>query len=99
MIGPLKERCAAEGSEFMVLRASTKQEAAQLEELNQHNSLDKIDTGKASRNRLIRAEVMAFDELIAAKTWDPAKAAGKPRLEGKDYPVKDGDIVHIRFKV
>ena len=47
----------------------------------------------------IRAEVLAFDDLIAAGTWEAAKAAGKPRLEGKDYPVKDGDILNIRFKV
>jgi len=47
----------------------------------------------------IRAEVMAFDELIAARTWDAAKAAGKLRLEGREYMVKDGDILHVRFKV
>ncbi len=47
----------------------------------------------------IRAEVLAFDDLIAAGTWDAAKAANKLRLEGKEYPVKDGDILHVRFKV
>ena len=47
----------------------------------------------------IRAEVMAFADLIAAGSWDAAKAAGKLRLEGKDYPVHDGDILHVRFKV
>ena len=47
----------------------------------------------------IRAEVLAFDDLIAAGTEAAAKAAGKFRLEGKDYPVKDGDILNIRFKV
>jgi ribosome-binding ATPase YchF (GTP1/OBG family) len=47
----------------------------------------------------IRAEVMAFDDLVAAGTWEAAKAAGKQRLEMKDYPVKDGDILHVRFKV
>jgi GTP-binding protein YchF len=47
----------------------------------------------------IRAEVLAFDDLIAAKTWEVAKAANKLRLEGKEYPVKDGDILNIRFKV
>ncbi len=47
----------------------------------------------------IRAEILAFDDLIAAGTWDAAKAANKLRLEGKDYPVKDGDILHVRFKV
>ncbi len=47
----------------------------------------------------IRAEVLAFDDLIAAKTWDAAKSANKLRLEGKEYIVKDGDILHVRFKV
>ena len=47
----------------------------------------------------IRAEVLAFDDLIAAGTEAAAKAAGKFRLEGKEYPVKDGDILHVRFKV
>jgi GTP-binding protein YchF len=47
----------------------------------------------------IRAEVMAFADLIAANSWDAAKAANKLRLEGKEYIVKDGDILHVRFKV
>ena len=47
----------------------------------------------------IRAEVLAFDDLIAAGTWEAAKAANKLRLEGKEYAVKDGDILHVRFKV
>ena len=47
----------------------------------------------------IRAEVMAFSELIALQTWEAAKAAGKLRLEGKEYLVKDGDVLHVRFKV
>ena len=48
----------------------------------------------------IRAEVLAWDDFQAAQgCWDEAKATGKMRLEGKDYPVKDGDIMHIRFKV
>jgi GTP-binding protein YchF len=44
----------------------------------------------------IRAEVIAFDDFRTAGGWDSAKAAGKMRLEGKEYIVKDGDIVHIR---
>jgi GTP-binding protein YchF len=47
----------------------------------------------------IRAEVMAFDDLVAAGTWEAARSGGKQRLEGKDYRVKDGDILHVRFKV
>ncbi len=47
----------------------------------------------------IRAEVMAYEDLIAAGSEPAVKAAGKFRLEGRDYVVKDGDIVHIRFNV
>jgi hypothetical protein len=47
----------------------------------------------------IRAEVMAYAELIAAGSEAALKAAGKFRLEGRDYVVQDGDIVHIRFNV
>ena len=48
----------------------------------------------------IRAELMNFDEFIeVGGCWDEAKSAGKMRLEGKEYIVKDGDILHVRFKV
>lgn len=47
----------------------------------------------------IRAEVMAYDDLIQAGSEAALKASGKLRLEGKDYIVKDGDIVHIRFNI
>ena len=48
----------------------------------------------------IRAELMSFDDFIAVGgCWDEAKSAGKMRLEGKEYLVKDGDILHVRFKV
>lgn len=44
----------------------------------------------------IRAEVMEFDDFRQYGGWDAARAAGKMRLEGKDYVVRDGEIVHIR---
>ena len=47
----------------------------------------------------IRAEVIAFNEYIAGKGEQGAKEAGKMRLEGKDYVVKDGDVMHFRFNV
>lgn len=47
----------------------------------------------------IRAEVIAFDDYIANKGEAGAKDAGKWRLEGKEYIVKDGDVVHFRFNV
>ncbi len=47
----------------------------------------------------IRAEVMAFDDFIEHKGEQGCKDAGKWRLEGKDYVMKEGDIVHFRFNV
>ncbi len=47
----------------------------------------------------IRAEVMAYEDLITGGSEAALKATGKFRLEGKEYVVKDGDIVHIRFNV
>lgn len=47
----------------------------------------------------IRAEVIAFEDFIAGKGEQGAKDAGRWRLEGKDYIVKDGDVVHFRFNV
>jgi len=47
----------------------------------------------------IRAEVIAFGDYIAFKGEQGAKEAGKMRLEGKEYVVKDGDVMHFRFNV
>ncbi len=47
----------------------------------------------------IRAEVVAFDDYLAGKGEQGAKDAGKWRLEGKDYVMQDGDVVHFRFNV
>jgi GTP-binding protein YchF len=47
----------------------------------------------------IRAEVIAYDEYLACKGEQGAKEAGKMRLEGKDYIVRDGDVMHFRFNV
>ena len=44
----------------------------------------------------VRAEVVAYDDLISLGSMAEAKSKGKFRLEGKEYIVKDGDIVHIR---
>ena len=47
----------------------------------------------------IRAEVIAFRDFIACKGEQGAKEHGKMRLEGKEYIVKDGDVMHFRFNV
>ena len=47
----------------------------------------------------IRAEVIAFDDYLSYKGEAKSKEAGKMKLEGKDYIVKDGDVMHFRFNV
>ena len=47
----------------------------------------------------IRAETIAYDDFIACKGEAGAKEKGKLRLEGKEYIVKDGDVLHFRFNV
>jgi ribosome-binding ATPase YchF (GTP1/OBG family) len=47
----------------------------------------------------IRAEVIAWDELLELGGLAEARAAGKLRVEGREYVVADGEIVHIRFNV
>ncbi|ANE46648.1 GTP-binding protein [Paenibacillus swuensis] len=47
----------------------------------------------------IRAEVVSYDDLVAAGSMNVAKERGQVRLEGKDYVVKDGDVMHFRFNV
>jgi GTP-binding protein YchF len=47
----------------------------------------------------IRAEVIGYEDLVAAGSMDQAKAKGRVRVEGKDYEVREGDILHVRFAV
>ena len=47
----------------------------------------------------IRAEVVPYEELVAAGSWDAAKARGRVRAEGKNYVVAEGDVVNVRFAV
>ena len=47
----------------------------------------------------IRAEVISYDDFIKYGGENPSKEAGKMRLEGKDYVVNDGDIIHFRFNI
>jgi ribosome-binding ATPase YchF (GTP1/OBG family) len=47
----------------------------------------------------IRAEVIDWEELLEIGSWSKAKELNRIRLEGKDYEVRDGDVVEIRFNV
>jgi ribosome-binding ATPase YchF (GTP1/OBG family) len=46
----------------------------------------------------IKAEVVSFEDLVAAGSMNAAKAAGRVRIEGKDYVMADGDVVEFRFQ-
>lgn len=47
----------------------------------------------------IRAEVVGYDALVSAGSWDAAKGAGQLRVEGKEYVMAEGDVVHFRFNI
>ncbi|MGH8136512.1 MAG: DUF933 domain-containing protein, partial [Steroidobacteraceae bacterium] len=47
----------------------------------------------------IRAETIAYDDYVAGKGEAGAREAGKFRLEGKEYVVREGDVMHFRFNV
>ena len=47
----------------------------------------------------IKAEIVSYDDLVAAGSMNAAKSAGKVRMEGKDYVMQDGDVVEFRFNV
>ena len=47
----------------------------------------------------IRMETVSYDDLVACGSWAKAQLAGKLRIEGKDYVVQDGDVIHVRFSV
>jgi GTP-binding protein YchF len=47
----------------------------------------------------IKAEIVSYDDLVAAGSMAAAKAAGRVRMEGKDYVMRDGDVVEFRFNV
>jgi GTP-binding protein YchF len=47
----------------------------------------------------IKAEIVSYDDLVAAGSLAAARAAGKVRMEGKDYVMADGDVVEFRFNV
>jgi ribosome-binding ATPase YchF (GTP1/OBG family) len=47
----------------------------------------------------IRAEVVSYEDFVRCRGWQNARSSGKVRLEGREYPIQDGDIVYFRFAV
>jgi GTP-binding protein YchF len=63
-------------------------------------AVDAADTIHTDMKKgFIRAEVISYDDLMAAGSYPEAKKKGTVRLEGKTYPVQDGDIIEFRFNV
>jgi ribosome-binding ATPase len=69
-----------------VRRGATAQEAAGAI----HNDLSR---------GFIRAEVVSYDDVVQAGGWNQAKTKGLLRVEGRDYEVREGDVLHVRFNV
>jgi ribosome-binding ATPase YchF (GTP1/OBG family) len=44
-------------------------------------------------------ETVSYDDLVSCGSWAKAQLAGKLRIEGKDYVMQDGDVIHVRFSV
>ena len=47
----------------------------------------------------IRMETVSYEDMVTYGGWNAAKEAGKLRIEGKEYQVQDGDVIHVRFSV
>lgn len=47
----------------------------------------------------IRMETVSYNDMVECGGWNAAQTAGKLRIEGKDYEVQDGDVIHVRFSV
>ena len=47
----------------------------------------------------IRMEVVSYADMVANGGWSKAQAVGKLRIEGKEYIMQDGDVIHVRFSV
>jgi len=47
----------------------------------------------------IRMEVVSYTDMVSCGSWNKAQAAGKLRIEGKEYIMQDGDVIHVRFSV
>ncbi len=146
LLAGLREYCAGEGMELIVLAANVEMEVAQLPADEEKEYLEALGIEEPARNKVvqsayralglisfftagedevkawtidkgdkaveaagkihsdlargfIRAEIVSYEDFRKAGSWDAAKAAGLMRLETKDYVMKDGDIMVVRFKV
>ena len=76
--------------------SKTKNEAATYSE-TYHEAAGKIHTDL--QRGFIRMETVSYEDMVSCGSWSAAQTAGKLRIEGKDYVVQDGDVIHVRFSV
>ena len=95
----VRERAAREGAEVVPVSAAIEEEMAQLEDADRAEFLAEMGLSEPGLNRVIRAETIAYDDFIRFKGESGAKDAGRLRLEGKEYLVQEGDVLHFRFNV
>ncbi|MGD1015015.1 MAG: DUF933 domain-containing protein, partial [Roseiarcus sp.] len=108
----VRGQAAKEGAAAVVVSAKIESEIAVLPAAEQKDYLEAVGLAEPGLNRVpqaagvihtdfekgfIRAETIAYDDYVAFNGEAGAREAGKFRLEGKDYVVADGDVLHFRF--
>jgi ribosome-binding ATPase YchF (GTP1/OBG family) len=90
---------AERGLGLIVLPAKVAMDIAQLDPAEQGEFAASLGLAEPARGRFIRAEVMRWQDLVDLGSEAKCREAGKLRVEGRDYVVQDGDVVHLRFNV
>ncbi len=83
----------------MAICGSTEADLSELDAHEQAEFLADLGLKDPGLNRIIRAEVYHYDDLMQHKSESGIRDAGAMRVEGKTYCPKDGDIMHFRFNV
>ncbi|RZJ58772.1 MAG: DUF933 domain-containing protein, partial [Hymenobacter sp.] len=90
----------AEGAQVVLVSAAIEEQIADMEDPEEKEMfLGEYGLTESGLNKLIRAEVIKLADYQEYKTEVKIKEAGKMAVEGKDYVVQDGDIMHFRFNV
>jgi ribosome-binding ATPase YchF (GTP1/OBG family) len=99
LLAAVEQLAATEGAQVVAVCAAIEAEIAQLEDADRSEFLESLGLAEPGLNRVIRAEVIAYDDFVRCKGEAGAREAGKLRLEGKEYIVREGDVMHFRFNV
>jgi ribosome-binding ATPase YchF (GTP1/OBG family) len=95
----VRARALGEGAEVVPVSAAIEEELSQLEDEDRDAFLADLGLDEPGLNRVIRAETIGYDDFIKYRGESGARDAGRLRLEGKEYRVQEGDVLHFRFNV